>query len=59
MTLKYTLAKIISFIGLALTIVPAFLVFNGTITLEENHQLMFLGTILWFLSASFWINKNS
>ncbi len=59
MPTKHMLAKFVSAIGLVLTIVPAFLVFKGILTLEENHHLMLLGTIFWFLSASFWINKDN
>ena len=50
--------KLISYIGLALTIIPAFLVFNGKITLEFSKWLMLIGTIIWFLSAPTWMNKN-
>lgn len=50
--------KIISLIGLLLTIVPAFLVFSGTIALEVHYTLMLFGTILWFGSAPFWMLKK-
>lgn len=51
------LLKILSFIGLALTVVPAFLVFAGIISLPEHKQLMFFGTLTWFATAPFWMNK--
>jgi len=50
--------KIISAIGLLLTIVPAFLVFSGTIAIEFHYTLMFIGTIVWFGSAPFWMLKK-
>jgi hypothetical protein len=53
------LLKIISVIGLLLTIVPAFLVFSGTMTIELHYTLMLVGTVLWFGSAPFWMLKKS
>jgi len=54
-----TLTKLISVTGLGLTIVPAFLVFFQKITLQSHYHLMLIGTILWFISAPFWMNKKS
>jgi len=51
--------KIISFIGLILTVLPSFMVFSGSITLDMHKWLMLLGTILWFVTAPFWMNKNA
>ncbi len=53
------LLSIISVVGLLLTIIPAFLVFFGSISLEQNKNLMLVGTILWFLTAPFWLNKKT
>ena len=50
--------KVISFIGLSLNIVPAVMVFNGMLQMEEYKLLMLIGTIMWFATAPFWINKN-
>lgn len=47
--------KLASLIGLALTVVPAFLVFAGTLTWETHATLMILGTLLWFVTAPFWM----
>ena len=49
---------ILSFIGLGLTVIPSFLVFGGVITLYENKELMFAGTVLWFITAPLWIGKK-
>lgn len=49
--------KIISFIGLALTIIPSFLVFAGVVTLEICKILMFIGSIIWFAFAPGWMNE--
>ena len=50
--------KFISFAALALTLAPSFLVFKGIITPELSKTLMLIGTIVWFISASFWMNKS-
>jgi hypothetical protein len=54
-----TILKILSALGLIMTLVPSFLVFNGFMTLDMNKWLMLLGTILWFVTAPFWMNKNA
>ena len=51
--------KIISFAGLALTIVPSILVFKGVIAMKTNYMLMTIGFILWFASAPFWMKSRS
>jgi hypothetical protein len=53
------LLKIISYSGLALTILPSFLVFKGMIELRMNFILMIIGLILWFSSAPFWMKSQS
>ena len=50
--------KILSALGLALTVGPAFLVFAGRIPIELHYTLMLVGTIVWFLSAPFWMLKK-
>lgn len=54
-----TFLKILSYTGLALTLLPAFLVFQGLISLELNKTLMLIGTICWFLTAPSWMNKSA
>ncbi|WP_339879436.1 hypothetical protein [uncultured Algoriphagus sp.] len=53
-----SLLKIISFIALAVTLFPSFLVFKGIISPELSKTLMLIGTIVWFVSASFWMNSS-
>ena len=53
-----TLLKIVSLVGLLVTIVPSFLVFADIITLDTNKLLMILGTLLWFISVPFWMDKK-
>jgi len=50
--------KILSFVGLILTIVPSVLVFANIIELSTHKNLMLLGTVLWFMTAPFWLNKK-
>jgi uncharacterized membrane protein YecN with MAPEG domain len=52
------LLKIISYIGLILTLIPSFLVFLKVIELDSNKYLMLLGTVLWFGSVPFWMNRT-
>ncbi len=53
-----TLLKVLSFIALGLTVVPAFLVFSGTITFGTHAVLMFVGTLLWFGTAPLWMKTD-
>jgi hypothetical protein len=50
--------NVISFVGLVLTIVPAFLVFFQRMELQQNKNLMFIGTIMWFVTAPFWMKHK-
>jgi hypothetical protein len=50
--------QIISFIGLAMSIVPAFLVFGGIIAKDTYLLFMIVGMILWFGTAMFWIKPE-
>jgi hypothetical protein len=49
---------IISFIGLVLTLLPSFLVFANAISWDTYLLLMNVGTIMWFVSAPFWMEKK-
>lgn len=48
----------VSAIALGLTVIPAFLVWQGDLAWETHAQLMLLGTVLWFASAPFWMGKS-
>ncbi len=47
-----------SFLGLGLTVVPAFLVFSGTLSWNAHAVLMAVGALLWFVTAPFWMAKE-
>jgi len=49
------LLKFGSFVGLGLTVVPAFLVFSGTLSWNTHAVLMAVGALLWFVTAPFWM----
>jgi hypothetical protein len=53
------LLKIVSFAGLALTVVPSFLVFSGSLKFSAHTTIALIGTILWFVSAPFWMKSTS
>jgi hypothetical protein len=50
--------QIISYLGLILTVSPGFLVFMGKMSFENYKIWVLIGTILWFSTAPFWINKS-
>jgi hypothetical protein len=50
--------QIISYLGLALSILPAFLVFVGILSKDNYLRLMLIGMVLWFSTAVFWIRKD-
>ena len=53
-----TLLKLMSFAGLGLTVVPSLLVFTRAMTWETHATLMFVGMVLWFASAPFWMRER-
>jgi hypothetical protein len=52
------LLKLISIVGLGLTVIPSFLVFTGAIAWQTHATLMLVGTVLWFGSAPFWMQQT-
>jgi len=48
----------LSLVGLALTVVPAFLVFAGAITWLQHASAMMAGAVLWFATAPFWMKEE-
>ncbi|XOV91319.1 MAG: hypothetical protein ACFHWX_14015 [Bacteroidota bacterium] len=57
-SLKLTILKILSFIGLGLTIIPSILVYHLMIGHAMHVHLMEVGMVIWFITAPFWINKE-
>lgn len=54
-----SILKLISFVGLVLTVVPSILVLQGSLGQEASKNLMLIGTLCWFLSAPFWLGRKS
>lgn len=50
---------IVSFLGLALVIVPPLAYLFDTIDKGAMTSLMLLGTIVWFVSAPLWMGKHA
>ena len=50
---------IISYVGLALTAVPAFFVFAGKLSFDQYKLLMIAGAVLWFTTAPLWIDRGT
>lgn len=48
----------ISCCGLALSVIPAVLVYSGAMEKQTYLNLMLIGMILWFGTAVFWIKKD-
>jgi hypothetical protein len=53
-----TLAIVGSAVALGLTVIPAFLVLGGSLTLEDNRLWMTVGTVLWFVATPFWMKPS-
>ncbi|MEM9829643.1 MAG: hypothetical protein AAF944_03350 [Bacteroidota bacterium] len=53
------LLQLSSTLGLLLTIIPSLLYFTGYVPLSVQQHLMLAGTVLWFATAPFWMNKKT
>ncbi len=52
------LMKVLSYIALGATVIPSVFVFAGSITWQTHADLMLGGTVLWFVTAPFWMKKE-
>lgn len=50
--------RLISYLGLALSVVPPVLVWAGRLDMSTNYVLLNIGMVLWFGSAIFWIKPD-
>jgi len=50
--------QLVSYIGLALSLVPALLVFKGIITKDTYLNYMLLGMLVWFGTAILWVKPE-
>jgi len=51
--------QVISYIGLAFTIIPSILFLSGSMELTRVKLIMVIATIVWFASTPFWMEKKS
>jgi hypothetical protein len=52
-------ARILSWLALAGTIVPALLFFNDQATLDQTKSWMLASTVLWFATAPAWMDRRT
>jgi len=50
--------KMVSWLGLVLTLLPSLLVFGGVLSLDAFESLVLAGSVLWLATAPFWINQD-
>ncbi|MCB0570491.1 MAG: hypothetical protein KDC66_12030 [Phaeodactylibacter sp.] len=55
--MKKTALGILALSGLALTLIPAVLVFTGSLSNQAHKTFMAIGMLLWFAIAPFWIKR--
>lgn len=48
----------VSILGLCLTLVPSVLVVIGDVSMQQNKNLMIIGTALWFGTVVFWMDQK-
>jgi hypothetical protein len=50
--------QLVSLLGLLMTAGPAVLVFGGVLTWTQHTDAMFVGALLWFATAPFWMQEH-
>lgn len=51
-------ARLVSWLALAATIVPAMLFLNDRMTLDRTQLWMLVATIAWFATAPLWMDRR-
>lgn len=54
-----TIIKIISIFALVLMILAAILFFNDKTDIDNTRKIIAIGTILWFISAPYWMDRKA
>lgn len=57
--MSQSILKTVSWLGLILTLIPSIMVFGGVIEFPMHKTLMLVGTVLWFLTRPFILEKGS
>jgi hypothetical protein len=50
--------QVLSWAALALTIVPAFMFFHGTIDITQMKLWMLVATVAWFVATPLWMGRD-
>jgi hypothetical protein len=50
--------QILSALGIAGTVLPAFLFFTGTLELGQVHWIMLVAAVVWFGATPFWMERK-
>jgi len=50
--------RFVSYLGLALSIIPPLLLWAGKLDLSTNYLLLNIGMVLWFGTSIFWVKKH-
>jgi len=53
-----TVLRLVSYLGLALSVIPPLLLWAGRIEMSTNRVLLNVGMCLWFGTAIFWIKRE-
>lgn len=53
-----TIVKPVSWLSLALIVVPPILYFSGSLSQAAMNQFMLAGTFIWFISAALWMKSE-
>ena len=56
--MSWTALKLVSWLGLALTLLPSFFVFTDRLSLETFQAVVLAGSLLWLTTAPFWVNRS-
>jgi hypothetical protein len=51
-------AQFISWLALALTLVPSCLLFASRLSLDDTKAWMLVATVLWFLATPLWMERQ-
>jgi hypothetical protein len=53
-----TALRLVSYLGLALSVVPGFFVMAGSLSMPAYYKIINVGMVLWFATAVFWIKAE-
>lgn len=53
-----SILKVVSYLCLILMLISAILTFKGTISMDDNKMYLLTLTVVWFVTAPFWMGKK-